>query len=159
MKPQEGDAPDTRKDHSRHLIDTRIVLANDMAIKAFFYGEDIVQELVADFNYLMAHGRRRTQVQGSGLEADKFRHMLLRPIPQSSKNGQSSHLMKIPPISGVSPSGKAQNRGRLKQLNLEYAESVNSAFKTQGDDQENDRLLSRHGPGSVEDSRYAFNNF
>ena len=60
MSPREQNT--LGKDNIHHMRDTRIILAKDMAIKAFFYGERIVQALVIDFNRLMMldmHGRKR----------------------------------------------------------------------------------------------------
>ena len=66
--------------------------------------------------------------------------------------------MKITPVSVVSPSVKAQRRGMLRQLNLEYEESANSAFKTNVDQNENDKF-SKLDLASTVDKKFAFKNF
>ena len=71
------------------------MLAKDMAIKAFFYGERIVQALVFDFNRLMtldAHGRKRALKRLKDQETGNQRQFKVRPIPQSCKSGSRSCL-------------------------------------------------------------------
>ena len=66
-----------------------------MAIKAFFYGERIVQALVIDFNRLMMldmHGRKRALKRLQGQESENRRKFKERPISQSCKNGSRSCL-------------------------------------------------------------------
>ena len=66
--------------------------------------------------------------------------------------------MKITPFSVFSPSIKAQRRGLLRQLNLEYEESANTAFKTQVDEIEQKQHLKFDFAPTV-DKKLAFNNF